>query len=160
MILPTITWGEARAIYEMSLEQPYGTEIEDNILDNSEMMDASEGKADDEYVYPEEAEAFLAATEEPEPITAALAPDAPSPLYFTVDENDNVLELVKEEEDPDGTFVRMEGEWIDISKEEEFPTIDDQFIHYANDESVSAWDSELESNENLKLSDVQSYIIK
>lgn len=159
MLLPTATWGDVRAIAKLAKDT--GTRISDNLLEDPEMLTISKGKADDEYIWPEAAEAFLKEMEvDPQPITAALDPDAPSPLYFTVDENDNVLELVKEEENPDATFVRNEGEWVDISSEEEFPTVDDQFIHYANDESVSAWDSELEENENLKLSDIASYIIK
>jgi hypothetical protein len=60
----------------------------------------------------------------------------------------------------DGLFIRIESKWVDISDEEEFPTVYEQDMHFANDESVGAWDAELEDNDELKLEDIQDYLIK
>lgn len=84
--------------------------------------------------------------------------EQPSPLYFTVDDDGFVLELVKEEE-PSGIFVRQEKEWIEITEEDEFPTVYGQIVLYANDQSVGAWDAELEANEQLKQSDLDQYLV-
>jgi hypothetical protein len=130
---------------------------------------------DDEYVWPDRAAKYLEDGELPEdddigeldestePVTAAGTPEEgemefPSPLYFTVDDNDNVLELVKA--DDEGLFIRIEGKWVDISDEEEFPTVYEQTIKFANDESVGKWDAEFEDNDALKLEDIQEFIIE
>jgi len=150
------------------------------MLQKPEMYDESFNHEDDEYVWPDRAEKFLAGgeipddvdagelDESPEAITAAGEPqedpeaeaewEPPSPLYFTVAEDGTVLELVKMEDD--GLFIRIESKWVDISDEEEFPTVYEQDMHFANDESVGAWDAELEDNDNLKLEDIQDYLIK
>lgn len=146
-----------------------GLESPDNRLADPEVLERSKGKKNEDYYDPEAAEEFLKAMDEyeevpPEAVTAAGEPqeeegDDPvlSPLYFTVDESGAVLELVKA--DDEGLFIRIEGEWVDISDEEEFPTVYEQDMHFANDESVSHWDSELEENDNLKLEDISDYLL-
>lgn len=173
MLLPDTTWGTLRDIFVADVSN--NTLTSDNLLANSpEMYAESFNHEDDEYVWPEQAEAYLAdgeipddveageLEEDPEAITAAGEPEAewepPSPLYFTVAEDGTVLELVKMEDE--GLFIRIESKWVDISDEEEFPTVYEQDMHFANDESVGAWDAELEDNTNLKLEDIQDYLIK
>lgn len=165
MILPTVTWGELRETYREYLEAPEGTFIEDNLLNSESMMDRSEGKADDEYVWPEEAAQFKETFDnlDAKTLTAAGEPvegeeEFPTPLYFTVDDTGNVLELVKMEDT--GLFIRMERKWVDISDEDEFPTVYEQDMHFANDESVPAWDAELEEKDDLKLEDIQDYLVQ
>ena len=179
MLLPDTTWGTLRTIFLADAQN--GTITSDNLmLQKPEMYDESFNHEDDEYVWPDRAEKFLAGgeipddvdagelDESPEAITAAGEPqedpeaeaewEPPSPLYFTVAEDGTVLELVKMEDD--GLFIRIESKWVDISDEEEFPTVYEQDMHFANDESVGAWDAELEDNDNLKLEDIQDYLIK
>lgn len=84
--------------------------------------------------------------------------ELPSPLYFTVDESGMVLELVKS--DDEGLFIRIDQKWVDISDEEEFPTVYEQDIHFANEDSVPAWDSDLEDNDSLTLEEIVDYTIK
>lgn len=174
MLLPDTKWGTLRAIFMADAQN--GTITPDNLmLQRPEMYDESFNHEDDEYVWPERAEKFLEGgeipedddsdagelEESPEAITAAGEPEAewepPSPLYFTVAEDGTVLELVKMEDE--GLFIRIESKWVDISDEEEFPTVYEQDMHFANDESVGAWDSELEDNDHLKLEDIQDYLI-
>lgn len=169
MLLPTVTWGDLRSISIDAMKTD--TIIPDDLLADPEMFEMSRGKPDEEYVWPEQAEEFLefmksADQEDPEPVTAAGEPSVeeegefefPSPLYFTVDDDDMVLELVKMEDE--GLFIRIEGKWVDISAEDEFPTVYEQTIHFANDESVGKWDAEFEENEKLTLADISDYIIK
>lgn len=175
MLLPDTKWGTLRAIFMADAQN--GTITSDNLmLQRPEMYDESFNHEDDEYVWPDRAEKFLEGgeipedddsdagelEESPEAITAAGGePEAewepPSPLYFTVAEDGTVLELVKMEDE--GLFIRIESKWVDISDEEEFPTVYEQDMHFANDESVGAWDAELEDNDQLKLEDIQDYLI-
>jgi hypothetical protein len=178
MILPDVTWGTLRAI--ALLDAQNGTITPENLLAHSaELYTESFNHEDDEYVWPDKAKNFIDLgeisddvevedlDEGPDTITAAGTPEEeapveemefPTPIYFTVDENDNVLELVKA--DDEGLFIRIEGEWVDISDEDEFPTVYEKTIKFANDDSVSKWDSEFEDNDDLKLEDVQDYVIE
>lgn len=173
MLSPNVTWGELREI--MLMESRNGTISPDNLLANDpEMYTDSFNHEDNEPVWPERAGKVPnfeelpddveagELDEDPEAITAAGEPEAewepPSPLYFTVDESGAVLEMVKA--DDEGLFIRIEGKWVDISDEDEFPTVYEQDMHFANDESVGAWDAGLEDNPNLKLEDIQDYLIK
>ena len=177
MLLPDTTWGALRSI--LVADTQGNTINPDNLLaQNPDMYAESFNHEDDEYVWPDRAEKFLSGgeipedvdteelDEDPEAVTAAGEPqgepeaewEPPSPLYFTVDESGTVLEMVKA--DDEGLFIRIEGKWVDISDEEEFPTVYEQDMHFANDESVGAWDAELEDNDNLKLEDIQDYLIK
>lgn len=174
MLFPDVTWGSLRAILLQDAKN--GTITPDNLLaQNNDMYTESFNHEDDEYVWPERAKRFVDLGEIPEDtdigdleeneetITAAGASEEDgedpilSPLYFTVDDNDNVLELVKA--DDEGLFIRIEGKWVDISDEEEFPTVYEQDVIFANDESVGKWDAELEDNGNLKLEDISDYIL-
>ena len=179
MLAPNVTWGELREI--MIMESRNGTISPDNLLANDpEMYQESFNHEDNEPVWPERAGKFtdleelpddveageLDEGDEPEAITAAGEPqeepeaewEPPSPLYFTVAEDGTVLEMVKA--DDEGLFIRIEGKWVDISDEDEFPTVYEQDMHFANDESVGAWDAELEDNDQLKLEDIQDYLLK
>ena len=177
MLAPNVTWGELREI--MIMESRNGTISPDNLLANdSEMYQESFKHEDNEPVWPERANKFKdledlpeddeteEPSDDPEAITAAGEPqeepeaewEPPSPLYFTVAEDGTVLELVKMEDE--GLFIRIESKWVDISDEDEFPTVYEQDMHFANDESVGAWDAELEDNDHLKLEDIQDYLIK
>lgn len=165
MLSPTVTWGDLRQIFVDAYMD--GTEIPDNLLADPAYYEESKGKANDEYVFPERAKEYLEMYPEgDQSVTAAATPEASeitedtatSPLFFTVDDDDNVLELVKEESEEDGLYIRIDGEWEDISEENDFPTVYEKTIKYANDESVSAWDSTLEGRDTLKLSDVSEYL--
>lgn len=93
-----------------------------------------------------------------DPLVAAGTPEAPSPLFFTVDDKGNVLELIKDEDD--SLSIRLDGEWVDISDEDEFPTVYEQILKPATDDSVGAWDADLEDNQELKLEDIADYIVE
>lgn len=100
-----------------------------------------------------------ALSQQPRTVTAAGAPgeeEHESPLFFTVDDDGNVLELVKDEDT--SISIRIDGEWVDISDEDEFPTVYEQEMKPATDDSVGAWDAELEDNQDLKLEDITDYI--
>lgn len=164
MYLPNVTWGQLREDFLRDVEN--GVETTGNPLHDIKFRELSAGKKNEDYVWPEQAELFNAtALEDPEPVTAAGEPqeemeDDPmlSPLYFTVDDSGAVLELVKA--DDEGLFIRMEGKWVDISDEDEFPTVYEQNIHFANDQSVGVWDAELEDKDDLKLKDIKEYLFK
>lgn len=172
MLFPDVTWGNLRAILLMDAQN--GTITSGNLLaQDDELYAESFNHEDDEYVWPDRAAKYLEGGELPddpdigeldesaEPVTAAGTPEEDpmlSPLYFTVDDNDNVLELVKA--DDEGLFIRIDSEWVDISDEEEFPTVYEQTVMFANDESVSKWDSEFEDNDQLKVEDIADYIIE
>ena len=158
MLLPTTTWGQLREIALQDIKN--GTQSSDNLLlRNPELLTKGSSKKNEDYFWPEEAKLFLEAMgEDPEAITAAGSPEEEpeSPLYFTVDDDGNVLELIKSEEE--SLSIRVDGEWVDISSEDEFPTVYEQTMKPATDDSVGAWDSELESNDQLKLEDIRDYI--
>lgn len=156
-MLPSVTtWGELRADYLEDVKN--GVINSENPLHDATIRDASTDKSNEDLVWP-------ALTEEAAPIVAAGAeeeveeePELPSPLYFTVDDKGNVLELVKMEDT--GLFIRMDNQWIDISDEDEFPTVYEQIMKFANEDSVPAWDAGLEENDELKLEDITDYIIE
>jgi len=165
MLLPNTTWGQLRESYLADVEQ--GVVSSENPLHDIKFRKLSSDKKNEEFVWPEEAKLFNETLEQdPEAVTASGEPEGepeaewepPSPLYFTVAEDGTVLELVKMEDE--GLFIRIESKWVDISDEEEFPTVYEQDMHFANDESVGAWDAELEDNDQLKLEDIQDYLIK
>lgn len=163
MLLPTTTWGDLRAIF---LREAGSAETSaDNKLQDPEMFEASLGQANEDYVWPEDAKEFLEVIgEDPAAVTAAAGAPAPveeereSPLFFTVDDDGNVLELVKDEDE--SISIRIDGEWVDISDEDEFPTVYEQEMKPATDDSVGAWDAELEDNQALKLKDIADYIVE
>lgn len=102
-----------------------------------------------------------ALSKQPGAVTAAGAPgeeEHESPLFFTVDDDGNVLELIKDEDD--SLSIRIDGEWVDISDEDEFPTVYEQILKPATDDSVGAWDADLEDNQELKLEDIADYIVE
>lgn len=164
MYLPNVTWGQLREDFLRDVQNDVQTT--GNPLHDIKFREMSAGKPNDEFVWPEQAELFnQTMAEDPEAITAAGEPqeemeDDPmlSPLYFTVDDNDNVLELVKA--DDEGLFIRLEGQWVDISDEDEFPTVYEQTIVFANDKSVGIWDAEFEDKNDLKLKDIKEYTFK
>jgi hypothetical protein len=59
-------------------------------------------------------------------------------LVFTIDEDDNVLELLEEQED--GLVVRVNGDWVPVATDEEQPTIFDIEWVDVNDDAVEFWD--------------------
>lgn len=157
MLLPTTTWGQLREIALKDVKS--GSQSSDNLLARDPgLMKIGEDKGNDEYVWPKEAEEFLEAIgEDPAAVTAAAgAPERESPLYFTADDDGNVLELVKDEDD--SISIRVDGEWVDISDEEDFPTYYEQQLVPATDDSVGAWDAELEDNPKLTLDDISEFI--
>lgn len=163
MLSPNVTWGDLRAAFLKDVEA--GVETSENPLHDIKFRQLSKDKKNEDYVWPEEAEAYqkLFPPDETVPVTAAGEPemeDDPmlSPLYFTVDDSGEVLELVKA--DDEGLFIRMEGKWVDISDEDEFPTVYEQNIHFANDKSVGIWDAEFEDKRDLKLKDIKEYLFK
>lgn len=177
MLLPNTTWGQLRRNYLEDIKQ--GVVTSENPLHDRKIRAESGEHKNEDLVWPEAAKLFNEAVSlDPEVITADEAtaaskaltasgepgeeePEAewepPSPLYFTVAEDGTVLELVKMEDE--GLFIRIESKWVDISDEEEFPTVYEQDMHFANDESVGAWDAELEDNDQLKLEDIEDYLI-
>lgn len=158
MLLPTTTWGQLREIALRDLKS--SSQSSDNLLARDPaLLKSGADKKDDEYVWPEEAKEFLEIVgEDPDAITAAGSPgeEHESPLFFTVDDDGNVLELVKDEDT--SISIRIDGEWVDISDEDEFPTVYEQEMKPATDDSVGAWDAELEDNQELKLEDITDYI--
>lgn len=166
MLLPNTTWGQLRESYIADAEQ--GVVSTENPLHDIKFRKLSADKKNEDFVWPEEAKLFNETLEQdPEAVTAAGDPvegepedewEPPSPLFFTVAEDGTVLELVKMEDE--GLFIRIESKWVDISDEEEFPTVYELDMHFANDESVGAWDAELEDNDQLRLEDIEDYLIK
>lgn len=170
MLAPNTTWGQLRESYIKDVEE--GVVTTENPLHDLKFRELSSDKANEDYVWPEEAARFNELFDDGEKtVTAAGTPaeevvdeeeepemEFPSPLYFTVDNAGMVLELVKA--DDEGLFIRIESEWVDISDEEEFPTVYEQKIIFANDKSVGIWDAEFEDNPNLKEKDIKDYIIK
>ena len=165
MLAPNVTWGELREAFLKDVENE--TVSTENPLHDVKFRQLSAGKKNEDFVWPEEAKLYneTIGQDDPEAVTAAGEPmeemeDDPmlSPLYFTVDDSGSVLELVKA--DDDGLFIRLEGEWVDISDEDEFPTVYEQTIVFANDKSVGIWDAEFEDRNDLKESDIKDYIIK
>lgn len=153
-----------------------GTITPDNLLaTDPELYEESFKHEDDEYVWPERAKKYLESGEIPDDLdigeldedsgafTAAGEPVEAEevefpPLYFTVDEDGNVLELVRADEE--GLFIRIDKRWVDISDEDEFPTVYEQEMHFANDDAVAKWDAEFEDKAALKLKDIENYLIK
>lgn len=170
MLAPNVTWGQLREDFIKDVEE--GVVSSENPLHDPKLRELSSGKANEDYVWPEEAARFNELFDDGEKtVTAAGTPaeevvdeeeepemEFPSPLYFTVDSSGAVLELVKA--DDEGLFIRIESKWVDISDEEDFPTVYEQEIHFANDKSVGIWDTELEDKTDLKLKDIKEYLIK
>lgn len=158
MLTRNTTWGQLRKQYLDEMAQ--GVVNSENPLHDPAFRELSTDKKNEDLVWPE-------GEPEEKPVTAAGEPveeegepemEFPSPLYFTVDDSGEVLELVKA--DDEGLFIRIEGKWVDISDEDEFPTVYEQSIHFANDKSVGIWDAEFEDKHDLKLKDVKDYLIK
>jgi hypothetical protein len=160
LILPTVTWGQLRATYREYLDSPEGTFIEDNLLANPLTMQQSEGKADGDYVFPEEAKKFLEYfrdDDQTETLQEVLSDQLN--LWFALDDDGSVLELVKYQDDPDGTFIRSEGKWVDISYQD-YPRLDEVTAIEATNESVAAWDFWSKKGQNLTLSDIEPYSVR
>lgn len=81
-------------------------------------------------------------------------------MYFTIDDADGTLLELVNEGDPEGFFVRSQGEWVDISHEEDFPTVYDRTIIYVNDDAIEAWDSYFENREDAHVDEVEQYRLK
>lgn len=124
------------------------------------MLEASRGKGNDEYVWPEEAALFLKALE-PQNDTASLPfaheDESEIELFFTVSDEGRVLELVHM--GADSTSVRRSGEWVDISCEDEFPTVYEQTMLAANADSIWAWDTKLEHSPEPVIDDLTDYVV-
>jgi hypothetical protein len=77
-------------------------------------------------------------------------------LVFTIDEDDNVLELLEEQED--GLKVRENGDWVPVATDEEQPTIFDIEWVYVTDDALELWDGAATKDGTVTRSDISQFI--
>ena len=86
------------------------------------------------------------------------APEAEETIAFTVDDEDNVLELIRS--DAEGLFIREASDWTPVNMDEEQPTIDDQIWLDATPEAIMFWDGLVnESDRDLTREQVREYTV-
>lgn len=76
-------------------------------------------------------------------------------VAFTVDDEDNVLELILS--NADGIFIRENRGWAPVNGEQEQPTIDDQEWLETDQAGVEYWDSLSEDERDLTREAVLKY---
>ena len=92
------------------------------------------------------------------PETTADLPAESTPddtLAVTIDDDDNVLELIYS--NADGIYVRDNGEWTLANSEEEQPTIDDQFWVDVTPEFIAVYDQLMQSQDGIVREDAAPY---
>ena len=77
-------------------------------------------------------------------------------LIFTIDEDDNVLELLEEQED--GLAVRVNGDWAPVATDEEQPTIFDIEWVDVNDEALDYWDEAHKKDGAVTRADIEQFV--
>lgn len=78
-------------------------------------------------------------------------------LAFTVDDAENVLELILS--NADGVSIRENNAWVPVNTDEDQPTIDDQEWLDATPEAVIFWDSLSEAERDLTRDQVLEYTV-
>ena len=77
----------------------------------------------------------------------------PQEEYAVTHENGKVLELILTDEDGD-TYVRENGEWVEVDQDEENPTVFDLDVVFVTPGIVSFYDEQ----EELLLEDITEFI--
>lgn len=88
----------------------------------------------------------------PEGATEVPADDT---LCVTVDDDENVLELIYS--NADGIYVRDTGEWTLVDTDIDQPTIDDQFWVDVTPDFVAVFDGMMQTEDGLLYADVAKY---
>lgn len=79
-------------------------------------------------------------------------------IAFTVDDQDNVLELIKS--DDTGVFVRENADWTPVDTDTEQPTIDDQeWLDVNEAEATAFWDQSGGEDAAITREDVLEYAL-
>jgi len=78
-------------------------------------------------------------------------------LAFTVDDEENVLELILS--NADGVSVRENSTWVPVNTDEAQPTIDDQEWLDAKPDAVPFWDGLSEAERDLTREQVLEYTV-
>lgn len=76
-------------------------------------------------------------------------------IAFTVDDDENVLELILS--NADGISIRENGGWTPVNSEQDQPTIDDQEWLETSQAGVDFWDSLSEDERDLSREEVLEY---
>lgn len=76
-------------------------------------------------------------------------------LVFTIDDDQNVLELL--DEGQDGLRVRDGGDWIDVDTSQENPTIFEQQWVDASDAALDYWDNVQAEDSEVTVDDIKEF---
>lgn len=77
-------------------------------------------------------------------------------LVFTIDEDDQVLELLEEQED--GLVVRVNGDWVPVATDEEQPTIFDIEWVDVSDDALEFWDEANRKDGSVTRADISQFV--
>lgn len=78
-------------------------------------------------------------------------------LAFTVDDAENVLELILS--NTEGISIRENNAWVPVNIDEDQPTIDDQEWLDAKPEAIAFWDGLSEAERDLTRDQVLEYTV-
>lgn len=76
-------------------------------------------------------------------------------LVFTIDDDQNVLELL--DEGQDGLRVRDGGDWIDVDTSQENPTVFEQQWVDASDAALDFWDNAQAEDSDVSADDIKEF---
>lgn len=77
-------------------------------------------------------------------------------LMFTIDEKENVLELIESGED--SLMVRVDEDWIPVDTTQDNPTIDDQEWLDVSEDALDYWDEVEDEDEVVTREDVMRFV--
>lgn len=78
-------------------------------------------------------------------------------MIFTIDDDDNVLELI--EQHPEGLMVRDNGDWSPVDTTIEQPTIFDLEWVDVSDDALDFWDNAQKTDQPVTRDDISQYLI-
>jgi hypothetical protein len=82
--------------------------------------------------------------------------EVPETVAFTIDDDGNVLELIRSA--TDGVFVREDGDWVPVDADEEQPTIDDMEWADTTRRGIAFWDSLDEDERDITRDKIEKYL--
>jgi len=86
----------------------------------------------------------------------AVEEEAAETIAFTIDDDGNVLELIRS--NAEGVFIREDGDWAEVDIEDEQPTIDDMEWADTNRRGIAFWDSLDEDEREVTRDQVEKYL--
>lgn len=133
MLGPNATWGDARKIYEKSLQTP-DLWFEDNILSDPEVREATKDKPDAELIAKPGVMLSLGPTPDPEDGLGER-------VEFSILVDGDRVELLTRADFEDGSLeFRNDGDWVLVGPEDDVPALEKLPFTRVTGEAVAIFD--------------------